>query len=567
MRSTAFPPELAQISGLQTLNLKRTAISDLAPLTGLTNLRTLDLSLTQIFDTSPLAGLTALKKINLSLTAVTDIAFVASLTDLQELDLAQTGISILGPLAGHQALQKLDLNRTVVSDLSPLQSLSSLYRLDIGQTLVVDIAPLRHLNALSYLDASQTAVCDIAPLENLGSLRRLWLHQTQVSDLGPLAELTGLVYLTLQGSKVADLRPIRSLNQLGTDRPPGLSFIDTPATLVDAEIARLALVGNPNFRARQTLAYLNTLPPWPEPYTPKARPDGLPPVPIGGPVEPTIPAPAPAPLQVVESGGVLRPARPGDALDAEGSLLARQGWEALREYLADLAHIRPRIGNQMPTMDRALARFEAALGSDYDRANPVSLGTHGNRIMRLAGTAEDSLSAADAAELVEFAAAVALFLERFPVWRAYREEALARPLTAAEALAALQPIEELADELFERPEIDPEIARSLKDQVAEVREQPEDTLASKGLVASTRNVLAKIAELAWRGVKGAGRAATSFGKLAVDETKNAAAKGLAGAALDILLNNARILLHLAETMPKEFGWIVTLLKALGVAIP
>jgi len=325
----------------------------------------------------------------------------------------------------------------------------------------------------------------------------------------------------------------------------------------------LAEIDDNQSRTRQALAYLNTLPPWPEPYTPKARPDGLPPVPIGGTVEPTIPAPAPAPLQVVEAGGMLRPATPGDALNPDGSLLARQGWEALRDYLADLADLRPRIGNQMPTMDRALGRFEAALGSDYDRVNPVSLGTHGNRIMRLAGAADDSLSAADAAELVEFAAAVALFLERFPVWRAYREEALARPLTAAEALAALQPIEELADELFERPEIDPEIARSLKDQVAEVREQPGDTLASKGLVASTRNVLAKIAELAWRGVKGTGRELGSIGKMTWEKTKGLTATGISGAALDIFINKARLLRSLAETMPTEFGWIVTVLNALG----
>ncbi|MCL1628554.1 hypothetical protein M3N55_07410 [Roseibaca sp. V10] len=35
-------------------------------------------------------------------------------------------------------------------------------------------------------------------------------------------------------------------------------------------------------RARQTLAYIRSLPPWPEPYTPAATPDGSPPKPSGG---------------------------------------------------------------------------------------------------------------------------------------------------------------------------------------------------------------------------------------------------------------------------------------------
>jgi hypothetical protein len=99
--------------------------------------------------------------------------------------------------------------------------------------------------------------------------------------LHPLAGLAGLRGLELDGCQVADLRPIRGLAKLGTNHPPGLSFHDTPATRADGTLARLAGIEDTEARARVTLAYLNTLPPWPDPYTPSERPDGEPPQPIG----------------------------------------------------------------------------------------------------------------------------------------------------------------------------------------------------------------------------------------------------------------------------------------------
>ena len=60
---------------------------------------------------------------------------------------------------------------------------------------------------------------------------------------------------------MADLRPIRGLAKLGTNRPPGLGFRDTPATRADGTLARLAGIEDTEDRARETLAYLNSLPP------------------------------------------------------------------------------------------------------------------------------------------------------------------------------------------------------------------------------------------------------------------------------------------------------------------
>ncbi|MEL7000305.1 MAG: leucine-rich repeat domain-containing protein, partial [Pseudomonadota bacterium] len=54
---TTLPPEIADLSGLQTLNLTGTQVSDLRALEGLSGLQELDLDDTQVSDLRALAGL------------------------------------------------------------------------------------------------------------------------------------------------------------------------------------------------------------------------------------------------------------------------------------------------------------------------------------------------------------------------------------------------------------------------------------------------------------------------------------------------------------------------------
>jgi Leucine-rich repeat (LRR) protein len=272
---------LATLTALQWLDLDETAVRDLAPLAALTALQRLWLGQTAVSDLAPLTALTALQVLTFGRTAVSDLAPLAALTALQTLYLRKTAVSDLAPLAALTALETLTLSQTAVSDLAPLATLTALQTLTLEETAVSDLAPLAALTALQELYLDETAVSDLAPLAGLTALQRLDLTQTAVSDIAPLAGLAKLTDLVLDEGQVADLRPIRGLAALGTNREPGLGFRDTPATRADGTLARLAGIEDPEDRARETLAYLNTLPPWPEPYTPSERPDGEPPQPIG----------------------------------------------------------------------------------------------------------------------------------------------------------------------------------------------------------------------------------------------------------------------------------------------
>jgi len=334
-----IPGDIARLTALQWLDLNQTAVSDLAPL----------------------ASLTALQRLWLNQTAVSDLTPLASLTALEWLSLDQTAVSDLAPLASLTALLKLDLDQTAVSDLAPLASLTALEWLDLTQTAVSDLAPLASLTALQSLRLNQTAVSGLTPLARLAALQRLWLNQTAVSDLTPLSGLAELTDLWMDGSQVADLRPIRGLVKLGTKQAPGLSFKETPATRLDGDLARLAEIEDTEARARETLAYLATLPPWPQPLPWK------PSVSVAD-IAPSPPAPDAVPNVDINAQGLDLAASPIDPTDLADPIKAR-----LYDRLPDAVAMLLRQGNRYPEVAGPAKALADLTALPFDQADLLDI--------------------------------------------------------------------------------------------------------------------------------------------------------------------------------------------------
>ena len=173
-------------TGVQSLLLSGTRLTNIAAFVNFPTLHSLDLRETKISDLEPLTKFTSLRLLILWKTQISDLAPLADLTNLQLLDLMETHVSDLAPLTGLTNLQLLDLMKTHVSDLKPLTGLT----------------------ALKSLYLMSTQVSDLGPLAGLAALRRLQLMSTQVSDLGPLASLTALHELNLMSTQVSDLEAV-----------------------------------------------------------------------------------------------------------------------------------------------------------------------------------------------------------------------------------------------------------------------------------------------------------------------------------------------------------------------
>lgn len=259
-----IPPRIAELTGLQSLSFEGTKITDLSPLSGIKWLKEINLNHTQINDLRPISEMTELENLFLAYTKITDLISLAGLLELRTLILDNTQIKDLSPLAGLAHLFTFWLNNTLITDIAPLARLSDLGSLEIGNTQITDLSPLASLKNLLGLDLQGTQVVDLAPLVQLKALQTLNLTDSECHDLRPLVHLIEMDNQSVFASKLSTL-----------------SFANTPATKRDGKLAELAGLVDGKERSRKTLAYLRTLPPWPEPYTPAAAPDGSAPQPIG----------------------------------------------------------------------------------------------------------------------------------------------------------------------------------------------------------------------------------------------------------------------------------------------
>ena len=188
----ALPPEIGQLTRLQTLDLRCNQLKELPPEIGqLTHLQTLDLSSNHLSALpSEIGQLIHLQTLNLSSNQLSALpSEIGQLTHLQTLDLSSNHLSALPPGIGPLTrLQTLNLSYNELSALPPeigqfthLQTLSLSYNElsalppEIGQLTCLQTLDLRH-NQLSALPPE---------IGQLAHLQTLYLSSSQLSALPP----------------------------------------------------------------------------------------------------------------------------------------------------------------------------------------------------------------------------------------------------------------------------------------------------------------------------------------------------------------------------------------------
>lgn len=191
---------------------------------------------------------------------------VAGIEGLKSIQLQGTQVSDLSVLSELTTLKEIILSKTKASDISPLKNLTELQYLDLSGTAVAGISPLRNLLNLSTLNLQGTNVSDISALRDHQSLYRLSFKGTKIADISILQGKASFGRLDLDGTLVSDLRPLVAAYANSMRNFYLLSYRDTPAWAQDAELARIANEAEREDKlTRWAIAYLKTLPPWPEP--------------------------------------------------------------------------------------------------------------------------------------------------------------------------------------------------------------------------------------------------------------------------------------------------------------
>ena len=176
--------------------------------------------------------------------------------------------------------------------------------------------------------------------------------------------LSALSVLSINETQVSDLRPLLPLEELGEGESAGLWYVNTPASRATPELQRLSQVENNNYAKcyRDTVAYLKTLPPYPEPL-PWTIPDAPE---VDAPLDP--PEPEGLPVLVLRDGKI--DIEPGPATEADITDQMKQAlWSQLPGALQALA----RFGNRYPQIGQPAEAMTAAAQGDLAEADLLTL--------------------------------------------------------------------------------------------------------------------------------------------------------------------------------------------------
>ncbi|WP_299030802.1 hypothetical protein [uncultured Sulfitobacter sp.] len=279
-------------------------------------------------DVLPDIGLSDLKNLN-------EIPKIPQISKLVFLNIANTNVTSIEVLAGAHRLEVLDLDQTSICSLEALSGLDRLVAV--------------------YMNG--TKVSDIRPLQTASKLKILWLADTEIEDISPLTQLASLHSLLLSGSKVNDLRPIVDM-VTGAEKNrfsgfAGLQFENTPAATSNATLRSLSRLEDDHERTDKTLAYLRTLPPYPEPL-----PWDLPKTP---PADQT-------PRVIVTNDQIDIAHVPADASDLDDPIKSRL-YSRLKSKVPDLI----RLGNVYPEVNAPAQALNTILATPFEEADLLDI--------------------------------------------------------------------------------------------------------------------------------------------------------------------------------------------------
>ncbi|MEM7630885.1 MAG: leucine-rich repeat domain-containing protein [Pseudomonadota bacterium] len=370
---------------------------------------------------------------------------------LYRLQMTGTQVSDLTPISSLVQLKELWIQDTPVHDLSPLSRLVDLEELVLSKTNVVDITPLGYLTSLKCLTVNDSTLVSIAGLSRLQQLEELEIRGTQVKDVSPLSELPNLKLLNLRKTPIVDLRPLRNvLHRVASGLAPFPLLDGCAAVQVDPNIAEIIQLKDERASGRILLEYLE---------------DWEPPVEAVDLREANLPQPGVAPLATQVTNGRLRRRHIEELPEQDAMDRAKAGYHALRAFRETFRKScnTHNYGQLVAVLDG----FDTAMGDTFDLDRLILIGVMGSAVTALAEDSEftDMLPTGAAALFAQFGLQIDQYVERFPAWVAYKDDADASNVTSAVVKSEAEAFHAIEADLSASPETDTDVAADYALQV------------------------------------------------------------------------------------------------------
>lgn len=247
--------QLARLTDMEDLNIGRSNIVDLTPISALRNLRTLNLERTTVQDLTPLAALTLLEELDVSNTSIKSLEGVEAMLNLRKISINEDFIDSINVLLRLPDLTYLSCENSSVSEttinafikekpdclviyhtevlLGWWNVLSTEWTKIFNNHLELNKPPnpiqLHQITRLEKINIENNFnIGSLRPLIKLTELKELRVNNTKISDLEPLRSLHNLELLQITKSPVKSLEPIRNLTNIYE-----LDFSNTPVANID----------------------------------------------------------------------------------------------------------------------------------------------------------------------------------------------------------------------------------------------------------------------------------------------------------------------------------------------
>ncbi|MEH2177764.1 leucine-rich repeat domain-containing protein [Nostoc sp.] len=229
---SSLPAEIVQLTNLQTLHVYNNQLGSLPlEIVQLTNLQTLGLRYNQLSSLPPeIVQFTNLQTLDLRYNQLSSLpAEIVQLTNLQSLHLRNNQLSSLPPkIVQLTNLQSLGLGSNQLSSLPPeIVQLTNLQTLYLGGNQLSSLpAEIAQLTNLQTLDLRSNQLSSLpAEIGHLANLQKLYLRGNQLSSLpAEIGHLTNLQTLYLQNNQLStlptEIRQLTNLKKLDLRRNP-----------------------------------------------------------------------------------------------------------------------------------------------------------------------------------------------------------------------------------------------------------------------------------------------------------------------------------------------------------
>lgn len=543
---TGLPPGLAGIAGLRTVFLGRNAVKTFPPaLIKLLSLGTLDLSRNPLESIPAEIGhLSALTQLWLDNTALAELP-----VSLAELPLVSLGLpvwtdnsrTILRRLEKLRVLNFSDMDAAAIDEALALTgpALANVTLMGNGLTALPNSLTGRDLTALRLYRQKLAAFPSVRHLRHLQDLT---LANCGLQEIPPwIGTLSQLRELSLFRNAIRTLP--RELADLGD----GLK-LDLDGNPLEPPLDALAKEGTPAL-----FAYLRGLPP----SGPMDAADD----PAAAAQE--LPEQRPAPVEARVEGGRL--VRLAEGATAESQ---RQEFAAMHHEVRRRAEkVLSKFSNHYDLLD-PIRDYLECLGETPEALQPIALGFAGQDLDIIGGgyrdeDGTDRLLPPQRALWNALVARHALLIAKVPEWRDYAVAPADAPAIPADAVAQATAIAvAVAQALRAQPALADSAIPDALDQVARRAQTAPPAmapLAGKGMLDSDANLLSLLS-----------REALKIAEKIPEKAREMTAEGVIGLGLfagGFLLANSADILALANSLPRDFGWLRAVVGALKAHWP